>query len=261
MSIVASVKVYDGIALGADSITQLIGEDAKGQFAVMKTYSHARKLFRLSQSIGLLTYGVGNIGKRSIESYVIEFEGKLRSEDAQLLNVKNIGKSLFEHFHSIYNSEYTNVPETKWPVLGVYVAGYSENNPMAEEWEFVVPKTELRLVREHNKFGASWRGISIPFTRLYTGFDPRVADILKAQGLAEEIITKVKNVAEELKSQIVFDGMPLQDAVHFCKFILATTVGMAAFEVGPASCGGWLDLAVITRKDGFTWVSQKQLQP
>ncbi len=40
MSIVACVKVYDGIVLGADSVTQVTGKSSSGDIAVLITYHY-----------------------------------------------------------------------------------------------------------------------------------------------------------------------------------------------------------------------------
>ena len=70
MSIVASVKVYDGIVIGAESMTQLFANvPGNPQPVCIKAYSHARKIFQVGR-LGILTFGGGNIGNRSIESFV-----------------------------------------------------------------------------------------------------------------------------------------------------------------------------------------------
>ena len=72
MSIVASVKVHDGLVLGADSMTQIIGKDEAGKVGFIQNFQNAQKLFQFSDRIGVATYGVGNIGPRSIGSFVSE---------------------------------------------------------------------------------------------------------------------------------------------------------------------------------------------
>lgn len=73
MTIIASVKVHDGIVLGADSMTQLIGQDAEGKAGFVQSYQHAQKLHQIgSFPIGVMAFGIGNIGPRSIGSFVSE---------------------------------------------------------------------------------------------------------------------------------------------------------------------------------------------
>src|SRR5579872_1202137 len=73
MSIVATVKVYDGVVIGAESMTQLLTRVGDGQPVCIKAYSHAQKIFRVGESVGALTFGGGNIGNRSMESFAHEF--------------------------------------------------------------------------------------------------------------------------------------------------------------------------------------------
>jgi hypothetical protein len=77
MTIVASVKVRDGVVLASDSMTSLQTSLAVAgggqQVVVVKTYQHARKLFRIGERpAGVLTRGVGALGPRSVESLVLE---------------------------------------------------------------------------------------------------------------------------------------------------------------------------------------------
>ena len=258
MSIVASVKVYDGIVLGADSRTQLRAVNKHGQPTSIQTFNHATKIFPIKQlPIGILTYGTGNIGRRSVESYVIEFTHNLKHDSD--LTVRSIADQLLIHFNEAFDNQYQDIKRKTRPGLGVFVAGYSEQpTSLADEWEFKIPRDDkTKEVRSSEEFGASWRGISIPFSRLYTGIDPRIIPRLRKSGVPEDVIQTVTKTAQEFASPFIFDGMPIIDAVEFCRFILKTTVNMAKFETGVASCGGPLDIAIITKSNGFEWVKKK----
>ena len=62
MTIVASVKVRDGLILGTDSMTQISSMTEEGP-QLLKGYSNARKLFQIEpRPVGVMTYGFGNIG-------------------------------------------------------------------------------------------------------------------------------------------------------------------------------------------------------
>jgi hypothetical protein len=56
---------------------------------------------------------------------------------------------------------------------------------------------------------------------------------------------------------LVFDGMPLQDAVDFANFAIQLTIGTFRFALGPPICGGDVDIAVITPA-AFHWAQRKQ---
>jgi hypothetical protein len=263
MSIVATVKVYDGIVLGADSQTQLLGQPAPNQpLSVIKTYSNAKKLFEIKgKPIGILTYGIGNIGERSIESHIVEFADAISQE--KISDVKTIAEKLLSKLSDAFHAVYPAVPKIDPShSLGIVVAGYSDGNPLAEEWEFVIPQdTQIRVVLPTNVFGANWRGIWLPFARLAQGFDPRIFGILKANGVTDEQIKKIQESAGSLKMNVQFNGMPLQDAIDYCRFIVATTVGTSQFDSGIPACGGPIDIAIITPKEKTVkWISEKVLK-
>ena len=255
MSIVACVKVYDGMALGAESMSQILGKQPGGQSQFMKAYSNARKLFEIKGApFGVLAYGAGNIGNRSIESFLYEFSGM---HDFAADTGEQIAHKLLQFMRAPYDSAFGQSPDPQKPVLGFYLAGYSPEQHLGTEWEFVFPQDlKPRQPRPDNQCGASWRGIAIPFIRQYNGIDPRFFGMLQAHGVANDVIAKVQAAAQQLVSPIVLDGMPLQDAIGYCKYILDTTIGAATYEAGVPTCGGPLQIAIITRGDGFKWVSR-----
>lgn len=261
MSIVACVRVYDGIVVGSESMTQLYGQIAgQAQPNFLKAYSNARKLYQVGKSIGILTYGAGNVGTRSIESFVDQYNGTLTPEDANK-TVEAIAIEFRDFFRTTYENQFGQLQANQKPAIGFYVAGYSNNEAdrIGADWEFIFPQADVVKPRPID-FGASWRGIGLPFTRLYTGVDPRVYEIMRAQGVQQQVIERVAQQAgPALASPVAFDGMPVKDAIGYCEFILKTTVGVCTYELGVPACGGPLQVAVITRKDGFQWILKPKL--
>ena len=113
-------------------------------------------------------------------------------------------------------------------------------------------------VRPDNGFGSSWRGIDSPFTRLYKGLDPYIPQALSDAGLDDEVIGRVMEVMRTFESVDVYDGMPVQHAINFAAYMLRTTIGYDFFQIGPPSCGGPLQLAIILPNDGFRWVERPE---
>lgn len=277
MSIVASVKVYDGIVIGAESMTQLLANiQAPGapagsvqQAVHVKSYSNAQKIFQIADlPVGVLVYGGGNIGNRSMESFIHEFSREERtSPEAQAdRSVQAVANRLYSFMRNHYDPVFSSLPEAHRPAIGFYVAGYSPdayppNQHLGAEWEFVLPQAQQAVrAREDNVVGASWRGISVPFTRLFFGADPRVDQILASLNVPAATITQFRQqVNIQLQSRVIFDGMPVQDAIGFCKYIIETTIGAATYEIGNPSCGGPINIAVIKRNQ-FHWVSKPEFQ-
>jgi len=263
MTIIASVKARDGIVLATDSMSQLSVRNDKGQIAIIKTYRNARKLFRIEDlPIGIMSYGLGNIGVRSIESLVLEFSRELDKHVTKPYTVEAISHGLYKFIKGIYDIAFQEVPieqRNEHLRLGFLICGYSPSKFLAHEWEFELPGNDAKQIREEEKFGCSWRGIPMPFVRLYNGFDPRIGEELKKEGVTGEVIEKVLKI-ERWRMPITYDGMPVQDAINFAVYILETTIGAATFERGAApSCGGDLQVAVILPDKGWQWVQEPKL--
>ena len=65
-----------------------------------------------------------------------------------------------------------------------------------------------------------------------------------------------KQLVDRFRWQIIFDGMPLQDAIDFAVFLTNVAIGQSRFMVRPPVCGGHVDVATISHR-GFNWVRQK----
>jgi hypothetical protein len=256
MTIVASVKVRDGLILGTDSMTQISTNTPQGP-QVLKAYSNARKLFQiLSRPIGAMTYGLGNIGDRSIEGVVLDY---CRTNEAGLPTVQEVTQGLYDYVRPLYDAAFQGVQQDQLPVLGFFVAGYSDAAPFPEEFEFMLPvDSAARATRPAQGFGASWRGATNPFVRLYKGYDPRIVERLLARGLTQQDIDTT--VLNDLETSVIYDGMPVQDAVHWCSFILTTTIGYSTYEVGVPICGFPLQVATVLADIGFEWVARPELR-
>jgi hypothetical protein len=70
-----------------------------------------------------------------------------------------------------------------------------------------------------------------------------------------------------LQLHIGFQTMPLHDAVGLAAFLVQATIELQRFADGIvgapgqiSTCGGAIDLAVLTPAEGFRWLQHKQLQ-
>jgi hypothetical protein len=254
MTIVASVKVRDGLTLGTDSMTH-IHANLPGGPQFLTAYQNARKLFQVGQlPIGVMSYGLGNLGQRSIESLMREF-GKTLSKQVAC---STIAQALYDFIEPQYSALYGSLKDEQKPHLGFFLAGYSRGQVFAEEKEFLLPRDSAPVTpRPKDQFGSNWRGIDIPFIRLCKGYDGVILERLLTSGMAQAAVHKI---IADLEMQVVYDGMPVQDAVNFVTFILKTTIGYTTFSTGVPACGGPLQVATILPDDGFTWVSRPDVQ-
>jgi hypothetical protein len=57
-------------------------------------------------------------------------------------------------------------------------------------------------------------------------------------------------------------AMPIQDAIDLARFLVETTIGFIRFAVFlPKSVGGAVEIAAITKHEGFRWVQRKTVYP
>jgi len=153
MTIIASVKVRDGVVLATDSMSQ-ISTRADGAVTVIKTYCNARKLFQIGNlPIGVMSYGIGNIGPRSAENLVLDFGRKL---DVNIENkpqtVENIARGLFKYIKKAYDETFQGLSDDLKSQLGMgfYISGHDVGDALfSEEWEFILP-TSVDVLRVRN---------------------------------------------------------------------------------------------------------------
>ena len=78
MTICVAVKVAEGLVLAADSASTLIGSYSTPQGpmqGVVQTFEYANKLAHIKDyPIGVLSWGTGSLGDRSIQSLIMEWE-------------------------------------------------------------------------------------------------------------------------------------------------------------------------------------------
>ncbi len=183
MTIVASVKVRDGLMLGTDSMTQFSAILPGAGPTVLKTYSNAKKLFQIKDRLlATATYGLGNLGQRSIEGLFSTTAATTLLPTRPLS--RNSPRGCTTSFRPLYDTEFAAVAPQDRSVLGFFIVGYSEGEPFSEEFEFLFPRDAAPIeARGADQFGASWRGVDAAFTRLYKGWDPQIRDRLSARDL------------------------------------------------------------------------------
>jgi hypothetical protein len=183
MTIIASVKVRDGLVLGTDSMTQIWGANG-----FLKSYANARKLFQINElPIGVMTHGTGNIGDRSIEGVVLDL---CSSVGAALRSVPDMADLFFEHVHPLYEAAFPD-EDARQP-LGFFIGGYSPEAATPETYEFMLPlDTAPRVVHAEDATGASWRGIFAPVAAIMRGMSPGVQKDLLDGGMSSDDVDEL----------------------------------------------------------------------
>ncbi len=118
-----------------------------------------------------------------------------------------------------------------FPQVNFFVCGYEEEEPFV----YSVNKEIKRSNAENGKlrYASVWSGEQAAITKLLNGNPPML----------------VNHVL-----------MPLKDAVDFAEFLIDLTIKAQRFEMKMATCGGDIDLLVLTKDESF-WYRHKIFKP
>ena len=61
----------------------------------------------------------------------------------------------------------------------------------------------------------------------------------------------------KLAASVVHAAMPIQGAIELATFVVQTTIGFMRFSFGAETVGGPIEVAVITKHEGYKWVNRK----
>ena len=150
--------------------------------------------------------------------------------------------------------------------LQLRLCGYAAGRPLAEVWEIsmtgqVCPPP--RRIMEETAFGVMWDGQYEALNRLILGLGFDIGGALVKHGMpAAEAGQLQEELVRDLYATLSVPAMPIQDAIDLARFLVETTIGFVRFAVFlPKSVGGAVEIAAITKHEGFRWVQRKSFYP
>lgn len=269
MTIALSVKIDDGLVLATDSATTVLSQVAPGQLGVVNVYSNANKLFNLCKGlpIGAITWGAGSIGNSSISALMKDIRERFSDKsdpwaiDRDKYTIKEVAAKLKEFiFDDIYTREFKNFPNK--PPLGFLVAGYSAKGDAPEEFQIETANGQCRepkKIRDSNDAGITWSGEPEAINRLLVGYTPQIWQVIKnSLSLNDADVLKAKTAVDrQSMTPLVFPAMPLQDAIELAEFLVDLTIKFSRFKPGAPTVGGPIEIAAISKHEGFRWIKRK----
>ncbi len=90
------------------------------------------------------------------------------------------------------------------------------------------------------------------------GVGTRTGEALEALGLDKNTAgdTALK-LAQILQAPLFLPAMPIQDAIDLAAFLVETASKFVHFSLRPATVGGPIEVATITKHEGFKWINRK----
>lgn len=264
MSLGIAFKGPEGIVLAADSRVTLTVEMQRGGEKMMlpATYDNATKLLQLSgiRNVGVVTYGIGAIGQkepRTAHSFLPELEEALSKEKIGQLSVEDFAKRFSDFFMAQWKAKMP--AEYSGPDMVFLIGGFDEGAAYGKVYKVAIPSNPTPEEQSANQFGVTWGGQLEYTNRLLKGFDPQLPVIVKTflNLTDEQQVALEKHLEGALSTKIPYPFLPLQDCVNLSIFLIRTTMELQNWIVGVRGVGGAIDVATITRTDGFKPVQKK----
>ena len=265
MTVIVSVKINDGIVMAADSVSS---------YASGMTYQHANKIVNLRKGlpIGAMVTGNGGIGSESIETLLKDLRQRLEGRnsahadwrlDPDKFTVEQVAKAV-----RTFLFEEKVIQANLTAFIRLRLCGYSAGRPLSEVWEVFIdgnksePPTQIQ---NEIAYGPLWDGEYEALNRIIFGTGTQfVASAAKHLNIPEKEANELhKKLLPDLYQHFVLPDMPIQDAIHLAKFMVETTIGLVKFATNRPhkTVGGPIEIAAITKHEGFKWIQRKHFYP
>jgi hypothetical protein len=177
--------------------------------------------------------------------------------DLASYTLADVAERLVELMH---DELYSKVDPATAQYIGFLLAGFSGGTNQSEAWEIALadPATRPTPKQVWGLSDSGWRAYGQPdaIGRLFNGFAPSLQSAVAALVPAASAAALEAAFRAEAR-QAIIPAMPFADAIQFAKFCADTTIGYTRFLPGPDLVGGPVDVAGISRHEGFKWVHRK----
>jgi len=268
MTIIVTHKVTDGLVLAADSAATFYVPTVGG--VITKIYNNANKIFNLRKvwSIGALTYGAGSIGASSVETLSKDLRRRFSDPkdtdyflDEKSYTIEEVARRARRFlFEESYQNAYSEPPADF--AMGYRVCGYSAGAPLPEIWEFFITGgqcAEPYKVQGQDEFGLRWAGETEALDRLILGSTNWIIGWLIEKGFIQQEAASQTHLEliNRFGAPLSLPAMPIQDAIDVARFAVETAAKYARYGMRAETVGGPIELAAITKHEGFKWVARK----
>jgi hypothetical protein len=280
----------EGVVLGADS-TASYG-DGKGG---LHYFNHTQKVFQLGESgtLGVAIWGLGGLGPVSYRTLFALLSDSLDATPAQ--SVEEVMQRWVDLFSYAYWSAYGSLPDLKSQIdeckalapkppylegaqpapdartkeeeekfqryrqtlgAGFCIGGYVLPNRTPAAWSvWCDPSSNGVPVLNPVNLWGFW-GAPNMIQRLIFGLDGATKESILGSG-------KWKGTLKDLDGTIAKHGLahpiiPIRDAIDFVFSCIFSTIKALKFSMLQQTCGGPIELAVITTDRRFRWVRHKE---
>ena len=262
MTLSVVVKGPEGIVLAADTRINLHSQGPKVPFPLLVNYDDVTKLLNFGPPhdwVGAVTYGAPLIGTRTAHSFVPELESQLGSRRLSVREYAARISSFFqEQWHETYEANSEQTPSGMYFIVG----GFDPDDPHGKVCEFSIPLQDGAELKDHMGFCVRWGGETDIINRLIHGYDPKMLQLVQKRfGVSRKELEEFRlSLKHELEHNIPYEVLPLQGCVDLAVLLIRTTMTTQKLAIGARGVGGAIEIATITRTEGWSWIQKKALQ-
>jgi hypothetical protein len=270
MTISIGIKVNDGLVIASDSALTLGG----GQ-GVSNVYMNGTKIVNLHKRlpIAVAYWGLASIGGHNLAFWLKELrariEGRTKGFESHKLNhesysIIEIAKVVSDFFNEILQLHSESNPVTSTSHFGLLVAGYSSDTLSPETYIIQYNGNELGTHYDPilGTSGCFWNGQPELISRILNGYSHNLPQALINLAVdPKDVPAYVRAIAAQTQIPLIHPDMPIQDAIDLATFLADATVKFTKFAPGANVVDGQIDIATITRHEGFKWVNRKYYFP
>jgi len=242
MSLIVTVYVPSGIVMASDSrqTVSLQRSDIPNSTPIpIVSSDYVYKTFLISKTnTGISTFGETFLGGIPMDFYIQKFEEEILQPTDTVIEITD---KLLKFFRNSFPNADTSfhiagyVKEGKSSVPYVYHINIKRNEKIRVNYS-----PDLKKV----VYGASWGG---------------EGDILNEILNPVYIKDSLGNYVPIPKNPILWDAMPIQDAIDFAVYAIQTTIDTMRFQARPKTVGGPIDVLLIT-KEGGKFIRKKEIK-
>lgn len=267
MTIVVAVVTANGLVLASDSATTQQLLDVEGTLRTSSIWNSANKLVNLRKPwpVGAMTFGRASLKGRSIATHCKDLRLRLSGEVVNLdlpplvddFQVETAARAIHTYFRKLYDEE-------PGGLLGFLVGGIGGHEVSPELWQVMISEEgdDVTQLLPPGEIGIFHQGMTDAITRLVDGASQGLGVALTRLSVPPaEAETFADEVRGMLTIPMAWQGMPIGETIDIARFLVDTTINFVRFSPGDASVGGPIEIAVLTKHEGYKWVQRKHHYP
>lgn len=266
MTVCVAVKVHDCIVFAADSATSLSATDASGNQVIINIYENANKVFNLHKGLPIcaMTAGIGNFGPSSISTMSKDLRRLFMSQDAdwmlnpQKYTLEEVAQKARRYF---FDKRFMAIDPAPQGTFDYWIGGYSSDAELGEIWRIQIQNGNCEnpvCVASPSQTTIEWGGQPEAINRLLLGYGQALPQALLDAGLdPNNLDGLLRHIVQRSQANVLSDAMPVIDAIKLAEFLVDTTKKFVQFLPGGNTVGGAVDVATVTKHEGFKWISRK----